>query len=522
MRKRTANLAAALLLASVVQASAASAPADSTPAATLLDAARGQQHDRAVQLIAGRANPNQTGPDGSTPLLWAVHNGDADLVKRLLKAGAKAKAANGFGATPMSEAAERADAEIIALLLAAGADVESPNREGQTALMTVARTSRVDAAELLLAKGAKIDAREQWRGQTALMWAAAQSQPEMVRFLVSKGADVNARSTVREWARQVTAEPRPQNRPQGGLTPLLLAAREGCAECARALVEGKADINLADPDNITPLLMATLNARFDTAAYLVKAGANVNKWDTWGRAPLYSAIDYNTTPRGGRPDRPSMDKTTALDVAEMLLKAGANPNMQLKLFPPYRSLGQDRGGDSMLTVGTTPLIRAAKAGDVPAVQLLLAHGALPNLPNTLRITPVMAAAGMGSTTIDTRARFRNEAQCIEAARLLVKAGADVNAPRDNGQTALHGAALWGWNAMVQFLADSGANLRAADREGITALDIASGKSGTTGRGGIAPPETHKETAALLQKLMDAKPASTAGDRPVAAARQGAG
>jgi len=325
----------------------------------------------------------------------------------------------------------------------------------------------------------------------------------MVRFLVLRGADVNARSTVREWPRKVTAEPRPQNRPQGGLTPLLLAAREGCAECARALVEGKANIDLADPDNISPLLMATLNGRFDVAAYLVKAGANVNKWDSWGRAPLYSAIDYNTTPRGGRPDRPSMDEATALEVAAQLLEAGANPNMQLKLFPPYRSLGQDRGGDAMLTVGTTPLIRAAKACDAPAAQLLLKHGALPNLPNSLRITPIMTAAGVGSTTIDTRGRFRNEEQCVQVAHLLVEAGGDVNTARDNGQTALHGAALWGWNGMVEFLADSGANLSAADRDGMTALDIANGKTGGTGRGSSAPPEPHKDTAALLQKLMAA-------------------
>ncbi len=130
---------------------------------------------------------------------------------------------------------------------------------------------------------------------------------------------------------------------------------------------------------------------------------------------MYSAVDYNTTPRGGRPDRPSADKTTALDVIDMLLKAGANPDMQLKLFPPYRSLGQDRGGDGMLTVGTTPLIRAAKAGDSASIQLLLAHGARPDLPNSLGITPLMAAAGIGSTTIDIRARFRNEQKCIASA-----------------------------------------------------------------------------------------------------------
>jgi ankyrin repeat protein len=268
-------------------------------------------------------------------------------------------------------------------------------------------------------------------------------------------------------------------------------------------VKGKADINLADPDNISPLLMAVLNARFDVAAYLIKAGADPNKWDTWGRAPLYSAVDYNTTPRGGRPDRPSSDRTTAVEVEEALLKAGANPDMQLKLFPPYRSLGQDRGGDSMLTTGTTPLIRAAKAGDSDSIRVLLAQGARVDLPNDLGITPLMAAAGIGSTTIDTRARFRSEPQCIEAARLLLAAGANINAQRDNGQAAVHGAALWGWNAFVQFLADHHANLQIADRDGIRALDIAEGKVGVTGRVGIAAPEPHKDTAALLQKLMAA-------------------
>lgn len=469
-------------------------------AESIVAAAEAGDRATVISLIGRRVDVNERSADGTTALHWAVYHGDADLVRRLIRAGADVRAVNDYGVAPLAEAAERADVRILKLLLDAGADVESPNPEGQTALMTVARTNRVEAAKLLIRRGANVNARESWRGQTALMWAAAQSQPEMVRLLIQHGADVNARSHIRKWKRRVTAEPRPQNRPLGGLTPLLFAAREGCVECARALVEGGADIDMVDPDGISPLLMATLNARWDVAAYLIRAGANVNKWDWWGRAPLYAAVDYNTVPRGGRPDRPSLDKTTALEVIEMLLEAGANPDMQLKLFPPYRSLGEDRGGDSMLTIGTTPLIRAAKAGDVAAVRLLLEHGADPNLPNSLRITPLMAAAGVGSTTIDTRARYRNEEQCIETAKLLLAAGADINAARDNGWTALHGAALWGWNAFVQFLADNGANLHARDRDGLTARDVALGKAGGPGRFGLSPPEPRMETAALLEKL----------------------
>jgi ankyrin repeat protein len=467
----------------------------------LPDAAESGDSAAVVALLDGKADVNAHQDDGTTALHWAAYHDDLALIRRLLKAGAKPNVTNDYGSTPLAEAAERADPEALRLLLEAGADVESPNADGQTALMTVARTDLVEAAKVLVAHGAKVNATEKWRGQTALMWASAQSRPAMVQFLIAHGADVNARETVRDWPRRVTAEPRPQNRPLGGLTALLFAAREGCAACAAELIKGHADIELTDPEGITPLVMSILNAQFDTAAVLIKAGANVNSWDMWGRAPLYSAVDYNTTPRGGRPDRPSADKTTALDVIDMLLKRGANPDMQLKLFPPYRSLGQDRGGDGMLTVGTTPLIRAAKAGDSAAIQLLLAHGAKPDLPNSLGITPLMAAAGIGSTTIDIRARFRNEQKCIASARLLLASGVDVNATNANGQTALHGAAQSGWNSFVQLLADHGAALSVKDHFGSTPLDFAQGKIGTSGRPGVGGGgEVHKDTAALLTKL----------------------
>jgi ankyrin repeat protein len=438
--------------------------------------------------------------DGTTALHYAAHDGDVDQAARLIKEGADVNARNDYGSTPMQEAAERGDAELIRLLLKAGASAESPNDEGQTALMTVARSGNVEAAKLLIKAGAKVDAIEQWRGQTALMWASAQGNPDMVRLLLKSGAKPNTVSAVREWARKVTAEPRPQNRPPGGFTALLLAAREGCAACAKALLEGKADVNLTNPENITPLLMAVLNARFDVAKVLIEAGADVNRWDVWGRAPLYSAIDYNTTPRGGRPDRPASDETTPLETARLLLDRGANPNMQLKLFPPYRSLGQDRGGDSILTVGTTPLLRAAKACDTAGAKLLIERGALPDLQNSTGATPLMVAAGIGWSTVDIRGRFRNEPQCIETARALLAAGASVNAANGSGQTALHGSAQLGWTQFVRFLAGNGARLDAKDGRGTTPLDIAMGRAGTTGRAGVSGAATHPETAGALREL----------------------
>jgi ankyrin len=499
-----------LILAAALAAAALAPVAPVAPLAPvapvpvpLVDAVKTGDKAAAVMLIEKRVNVNAPEPDGTTALHWAAHNGDVDLVQRLIRAGANVKAVNDFGATPMSEAAVLADPALIGALLEAGANVESPNGDGQTALMIVARTSRVDTARLLLTHGANVNAVEKWRGQTALMWAAAQSQPAMVRALIAAGADVNARATVNDWGRQVTAEPRAIYRPAGGLTPLLYAAREGCVDCIAALVDGGAEINLPDPENISPLLMAIVNMRFDAAAMLIQHGANPNHIDFWGRAPLYAAVDLNTIPRGGRPDRPVLDTTTALQIVERLLAAGANPNAQLKLPPPFRNVGNDRGLDGILTTGSTPLLRAAKALDAPAIRVLLAKGADVSIPNSRGITPFMAAAGLGSVDADTRGFYLSEdtqQRSIESLTLLLKAGADINAKDSRGLSPLHEAARWGWNDVVQFLVEHGADLTAKDSRGNTPVDSALGKAGGNSRGGQRI-DVHQDTADLLKKLM---------------------
>ncbi len=476
-------------------------------------------------------------------LLEATYTGDVKQVAALIKAGADVNEANLFGATPMSEAARRGDTEVLKLLLKAGASPESANAEGETALMAVARTGNVEAAKLLLKAGAKVDAREKWGGQTALIWAAAQNQPAMIKLLAARGAAVDARSAVRDWDRRMTAEERPKDLNRGGMSALMFAARDGSMEAVRALLAVGAKVDFTDPDGSTPLLVALMNGHWDVARLLIESGADVNHWDWWGQSPLYMAVDMNTLPVGARIELPTMDYATGMDIINLLLTRGANPNVQLKLRPPYRNVGQDRLADPAIDYGATPLLRAAKAADLPAMQALLVAGAMVDLPNIYGHTPLIVAAGAtrGRAT-PTRGGNYNEAQAIDAVKLLLAAGANVNAAAYGsggqlvkrgaalrctgyvvvadcykGESAMHGAALRSWMQLAQVLKQAGADLDPMDADGKTPLDYAMGRY----RLGFLEnaPEPQLKIAAALRALGAKKETADApplppGARPV--------
>lgn len=492
------TLVAALLLAGASQFSLAE---NGNPAELISMGER----EQALALIREGGDANAVLADGTSALTFAAHLGDPELVELLLESGARPDQSNEYGAFPLSEAALAGSNEVIRLLLAHGADANQTNPEGESALMITARTGNMAGTTLLLEHGADVNASEYWGGQSALMWATAQKQPDMMRLLISHGAQVNAQGGIRLWERRITSEPRPKDMNKGGFYPLHYAARQACIACIDVLVEAGADLNVTDPDRVTPLSLALINFHYDTAARLIEAGADVNKWDIFGRTPLYNAIDMNTLPTGGRTDIPSDDALTGVDVARLLLDNGADPNIQLKLRPPYRNVPFDRGADSPLSTGATPLMRAARAADNDAVRLLLSNGALVDLPNARGQTPLMVVSGMDYPSNPTRGRYKTEADSIITLQLLLEAGARINAMtgdpsmRDNdmpGQTALHAAARQGWNSIVQFLIDHGAAQEVPDNRGLTPIDYALGRFSAEY---LEPPADAKlSTAKLLQ------------------------
>jgi ankyrin repeat protein len=493
-------------------------------AATLAEAVKSGDRVAVQNLLKQQhANINAAEPDGSTPLLLAVEADDAATAILLLNAGANANAANRNGVTPLWLAAMNRDAELTSALLKAGANPNAALPGGETVLMTAARAGNAELAETLIRGGANVSAKGPDFGETALDVAAGANQAAMVKTLLAHGAEVDGRSKTLEYSKdRFGLEGVLTILPHGGWTPLMYAAREGATEAARALCDGGAQLNLADPDGATALLLAILNSHFETAATLAEKGADVNQADSAGMAPLYAAVDMNTLGEiFGRPGRTPSGRMSDLDLMKLLLDKGANPNAGLKSATLQRA---HTPGEPSLGEGATPIARAAHTGDVAAIELLIAHGASVTQPLKNGTTPLMFAAGLGRGVSAFAADFGTEAELIAAAKVLLDHGADINAISAAGQTAIHFAAQAAdanfpqpSDDMVKLLASRGARLDVIDRQNRTPLEMAQGQ-GLRGRAG-GPVKAREGTIALLLQL-GAKPAPPQAAKPAGPQRGG--
>jgi ankyrin repeat protein len=306
------------------------------------------------------------------------------------------------------------------------------------------------------------------------MWAAAEGHAAVVKSLLRHGADASVRSS-------------------SGFTPMLFAAAGGNKDVTELLLAAGAKVNEASRNGTTPLHLAIRNNHYDFAGFLLERGADPNA--DAGYTPLHwVAGNMRAADDEGGSD--GVERTSPkLRLVKALLAHGANPNARAKDYPARLSDGVDFGA-------VTPFWLAAMTADVQIMQALVAGGADPLIPTTAGTTSLMMAAGYAWRRNDGVP----EADSLEAVKLCVKLGVDINAKNALGQTAMHAATYKGANTIIQFLVAQGADVNARNNMGQTALTIAE-----LGHYRNAEFKTLPQTAAALRSLGGELGAPGSGD-----------
>jgi ankyrin repeat protein len=478
----------------------------------LATAAKQQDKVAVRTLLKQRADVNAPESDGATALHWAAHWDDVETADLLIKAGANANVKNEYEVTPLALATENGSLLMVERLLKAGANANATTSTGETPLMTAVRVGNVPVVQAILAAGANVNAQGGGREQTALMWAVERHDQEIIKVLLAQKADVNARSKARpEYVTFSLGNPQggrltgladqtlesDGSRPglrwikKGGLTALMLAARDGDLESAKLLLAAGANVNDCSPVGNTALMLAARNDRTPIALLLLDKGADPNIAEA-GHTALHLAVARKNH-----------------ELLQALLAHGANPGIRLTKGDPDPDGNRSFNQLPEYLLGATPYLLATALNEMDVMKILVKAGADPLVPMADGTTPIMASMGVfpgvfgfipfekipaGGAAGDNTAYFQrkklfSEDKVLQTMKLAVEFGGDVNAARgslvtyhvgnsrtlvgrDAGDTALHIATADKYPTVVEFLVSKGAKMDVKDRRGLTPLGIA--------------------------------------------------
>jgi ankyrin repeat protein len=373
------------------------------------------------------------------------------------------------------------------MLLKAGADVAAAHPDGETPLMAASRTGHMNAVTLLLEAGANANTADAYQQETPLMWAAAEGHVDVVNTLLKAGADPDRKAHITG-----IDERKHGDHPTGGFTALMFATRNGHDAVASALMKGGADPKVTNGDGLTASMVAIVNDRFDLAKKLIDLGADANDGSLYFAVDMHDATSDMRAHDGSRLRADHPNALTSLDLIKVLLDKGADPNRPFQGQVHSTTLCCDP------EVNSSPFYRAAIASDVEALKLMLAHGAKVDWSpaemkkpgpagrgvnaNVGKTAMMMAmnggrgasfAAGPGFDRIGPPPfREASNRDPVEAMRLLIGAGADVNAKAADGSTVLHQAVTARQVPIITLLVEKGAKLDAVNKDNLTPLLLA--------------------------------------------------